>query len=65
MIISLKTLKDFRILTYFKGFVNRNYSKVNTRYDLTRNPGDAILFGSVQETDKLKQIWGQYYANAF
>ncbi len=56
MIISLKTLKDFRILTYFKSFVNRNYSKVNTRYDLTRNPGDAILFGSVQETDKLKQI---------
>ena len=56
MIIFLKTLKDFRILTYFKGFVNRNYSKVNTRYDLTRNPGGAILFGSVQETDKLKQI---------
>ena len=56
MIIYLKTLKDFRILAYFKSFVNNNYNKINIRYGLTKNYGGAILFGSVQETDKLKQI---------
>ena len=54
MIIFLKTLKDFRILTYFKGFVNKNYNKINTRYGLTKNYGGAILFGLVQGINKLK-----------